>query len=246
MIDQAEEEGNPPNQADHIEEEEEEPEWDNLRDGSISRRTAWRRPSPRWVYPFIIGVSVALGAGMAPRSELYINLACLAHSPQAPSSSEPGSAVQAMPPFHAQVVPRGFSSEIHDTGSWEEDNTVSVNTTIPSTSPSKPQNDDDLSAADKWVVKLQRDIYVYRLHHSHPAADRAPTSSPSRPLPSGPLPHLSTPGDTPIEAPQDNPAPSSPSVTDKTQKSPYHQIDPTLCKRDPEVQAAAARLTMSE
>ena len=61
-------------------------EWDNMRDGSISRRPAWRRPSPKWIYPFIVGATLTMGMGMAPRQELYISLACLTHPPQQPSS----------------------------------------------------------------------------------------------------------------------------------------------------------------
>ena len=56
------------------------------RDGSISRRPAWRRPSTRWIYPFAIGATLAMGMGSAPRSEIYINLACLAHPPAQPST----------------------------------------------------------------------------------------------------------------------------------------------------------------
>jgi hypothetical protein len=68
---------------DHDDDEEEfdDREWMVARDGSISRRPAWRRPNLKWLYPFAIGATLAMGLGGAPKSEIYINLACLAHPP---------------------------------------------------------------------------------------------------------------------------------------------------------------------
>lgn len=196
-------------------EEEEEvvhPEWDNLRDGSIPRRPAWRRPRPLWCYPFIIGAAVTMGMGMAPRSELFINLACLAHPPAQPSS-----------------LMFLFG---HDN--------VTINTTLPTSPDNTPW-----SPADEWFKHLQREIYDYKLHHQA-STKRPPSNTTTTVI----LPQPTTPAEptrpnepvTPQPLPSDGPTPPR----DGTIYPPYHEIDPRLCKRDPGVQAAAARLTMSE
>ncbi len=211
---------------------ENEENWDNARDGSIARRPAWRRPSPKWIYPFIIGSTLSMGMGMAPRSELYISLACLAHPPQQPSSYD--------------MVLTAITPDI-----WRGTPGLSVGgDSTDATIPMDPQPHLPRSAADEWFIKLQHDIYEYKLSHhliKNSTSIPSPPPSTSTAMPSAPLPHPTTPSDegtTPIETPpSDEPKPD----TGKgTEAPPYHQIDPSLCKKDPKVQAAAARLTMSE
>jgi hypothetical protein len=121
-------------------------------------------------------------------------------------------------------------------GNWTGNEAIRINTTVP-TQP-------DWTPADEWFLRLQRDIYQYKLHHVHSASppSNPPTAVPSQPLPkpTGPaVPGESQPSPTPT--PDD---PSSPSNKPQSQP-PYHEIDPRLCKKDPKVQAAAAKLTMS-
>lgn len=207
-------------------------DWNNARDGSIARRPAWRRPSPKWIYPFIIGSTLSMGMGMAPRSELYISLACLAHPPQQPSSYD--MLVKAITPDRWSTTPGPFLGE------------DSINATLPvSPKPPVPR-----SAADEWFIKIQHDIYEYKLSHhliNQTHSSPAPSPSTSRAIPSAPLPHPTSPSDggkPPVESPPVTGEPE-PDTGREAESPPYNQIDPALCKHDPKVQAAAARLTMS-
>ena len=199
--------------------EEEEPVWDNLRDGSVSRRPVWRRPSPGWIYPVIVGVTLSLGMGIAPKSEIYVNLACLAVAPrQSEGTSLALKSFDTSPPHIIESSP------------WlgETNGDVSINTTVPPTLPAYHP-----SPADEWFRKIQREMYDYELHHGM----RINGSTPRAPRPSMPVP-----GPKPSEPSQpdhEEPAPSSP-----RQGPPYHEIDPRSCKHDPKVQAATAKLFM--
>jgi hypothetical protein len=229
-------------------------DWDNLRDGSIARRPAWRRPSPAWVYPFLVGIAVALGTTAAPRSELYINLACLSHPPHASSSVSQYSAMaQSGKRFAIQE-----QFEVHIAG----DDTITINSTVP-----RFEKDDHMdSPGDAWFRKVQHDIYEYernhRLIHSNPStavsSSRSSGSFTSHALPTNPLPHatMTMPGEeqpTSTEEGSRGPYPTSrpddPSTGEDEDEdegsTPYQEIDPKLCKKDPKVQGAAARLTMS-
>jgi hypothetical protein len=237
--------GDEENEELSLSEEEYPDDWDNMRDGSISRRPAWRRPSPRWVYPFVVGAALAMGMALAPRSELFINLACLSHPPQVPRSepsqlSQVGQAGQAIQALSLSLPSRANQGDTVSPqitpGNWTGNEAIRINTTVP-TQP-------DWTPADEWFLRLQRDIYQYKLHHVHSASppSNPPTAVPSQPLPkpTGPaVPGESQPSPTPT--PDD---PSSPSNKPQSQP-PYHEIDPRLCKKDPKVQAAAAKLTMS-
>jgi hypothetical protein len=109
-----------------------------------------------------------------------------------------------------------------------------------------PSVPEDVSPADRWFYKLQRDIYEYEAKHRRPAKE--PTWS-STLLPT-PTDHSSRPP-RPTETVPAREQPSTPSGGREagepdTAGPPYRQIDPKVCKRDPKVQAAAARLVMSE
>jgi hypothetical protein len=122
----AESSGSERDDSESLGEEEEEPAWDNLRDGSVSRRPVWRRPSPGWIYPILVGVALSLGMGIAPKSEIYVNLACLAVAPrQSEDTSLAWKAFDTSPP------------QIIDSSPWlgEIDGGMSINTTVPPTSP---------------------------------------------------------------------------------------------------------------
>lgn len=210
-------------------EEGEEESWDNLRDGSVSRRPAWRRPSPAWIYPFIVGATLSLGMGVAPKSELYINLACLV---VAPRQSEDTSALRSFDT--APTGPRLPSAPV-----WlgDLDGDMSINSTLPRTLP--PYHP---SPADEWFKKIQREMYDYEINHGlhiNGTSPRPPPASPSPP--SRPKAPKDGDGSEP-DQPEDggNPTPSSPK-----ERPPYHEIDPRTCKHDPKVQAATAKLSMS-
>jgi hypothetical protein len=210
------------------EDEDEDAEWETAREGSIARRAKWRRPRPAWIYPFVIGTTMTLGMTGAPKSELYINLSCLVHPPRQPSSVI--TSVASHPQFHRQP---------HQPWIGSVDSSINASVPLPEApAPHKP-----LSAADKWFLKLQRDIYEYR--HSHEALPLPTTTitessipSATASLPSEPLPHPTTPADDEEDERHDRP--------EKDSKPPFRAIDPTLCKKDPEVQAIAAKLVMSE
>lgn len=219
-------------------EAEEEPAWDNLRDGSISRRPAWRRPSPRWLFPFIIGVSLSLGTTVAPKSELYINLACLSHPPQQPRSD-----------FASRELDFYVDNRKYD---HSNDGDLSINTTIPSPGNLPVYHP---TPGDQWFKKIQREIYDYEMQHRlhlnstgpSTTARPVPTAHPSTPLP---RPHdPSSPDPSPSPNPDGrptSPGEEEPPQSDPQSRPPYHEIDPRLCKRDPKVQAATARMTMSK
>lgn len=128
--------------------------WDNMRDGSISRRPAWQRPSPRWVVPFILGATVSMGMTLAPRAELYTDLACLVHPPRMPDSAV-AIEVQAAANISTPAVPF-----------------------IPGVGPLPV---DPVSPGDKWFTDAQRDIYKY-LHPELPD-ETEPIPLPSDPSP---------------------------------------------------------------
>ncbi|BEJ15357.1 hypothetical protein CspHIS471_0411240 [Cutaneotrichosporon sp. HIS471] len=123
--------------------------WDNVRDGSISRRPAWRRPSPRWVLPFVLGITLSIGMTIPVRAELYLDLACLVHPPSAPASTYPvtnsllsvSSAAGATP-----LWPIDISAHAH--GNWS---VASVPEPVPGS----------LTPAERWFQWAQRDIFSY-------------------------------------------------------------------------------------
>jgi hypothetical protein len=215
--------GSERDETESLEEEEEEPAWDNLRDGSVSRRPAWRRPSPAWIYPVIIGATLSLGMGIAPKSEIYINLACLAVQPR---QSEDASLALWSP----DSIP---TSQYTDSPVWlgGPGGGLTINNTVPPTLPVY-----HASPADEWFRKIQREMYDYELNHG--LHINGSTSRPP-PSPSSPVPRPKNPDGHSSEPGGEDPTPSSP-----RQRPPYHEIDPRSCKHDPKVQAATAKLSM--
>lgn len=214
---------------DEEDDEDEDAEWETAREGSIARRAKWRRPSPAWIYPFMVGATMTVGMTGAPKSELYINLACLVHPPRQPSSV-----------ITSFVPPSQIHQQSYQPWIGSADSTVNASLPLPEPPvPSKP-----LSAADKWFLKLQKDIYDYRHSHDHEAlpsptdtATRSSIPSATASLPSEPLPRPTAPSDDGEQEHHETP--------DSDRKPPFHAIDPSLCKKDPQVQAVAAKLVMS-
>ncbi|KAK8853429.1 hypothetical protein IAR55_004135 [Kwoniella newhampshirensis] len=243
-------------------------DWDTIREGSIARRPRWRRPSPAWVYPFFIGAALSLGMVAPPRQELYINLACLAHPPSRDSHEVMRDDDKFKSLTMMGIESRGW---YHSTGfpmppKRESDNVVhmpmpggSIPSNMPISTPRPP-----LSPADKWFLRLQHDIHEYETSHnktkvpSRPQASQSPLPTRTAgPAPTEPLPRPTTPypgsPHPPIEAPVDSvphdDTGESPADPDGNGPygggdSPYREIDPRMCKKDPKVQAAAAKLTM--
>ena len=209
-------------------------EWDNMRDGSISRRSAWRRPSPNWIYPIVAGMALAMGMAMAPRSELYISLACLSHPPQQHSAHE------------IMLLSSAPDIWTHHAGIWRsDDHSLSLNASLPV----KPlPRQISRSPADAWFIKAQHDFYEFQMPHLlTKTSPSSPAHTTSRETPSAPLPHPTVPNDGSWNPNDSAPVSEKPMPDTGRQANapPYHQIDPSLCKKDPQVQAAAARLTMS-
>lgn len=211
----------------------EDSDWDNVREGSINGRPNWLKPRPSWIYPFLIGTVLSVGMGIAPQSELVINLVCLAHPPQQHSSTTSEMYVKtSVPDVEAQ-------DGVHWNGLSHVDS--SINATLPDVLPVIP--DQPLSAADKWFLKLQREIYEYR--HAHPDASSAPRTTILPSVPADPTGTRSDPTESrprPTGVPGDNHSPAPPS--NGSGNSPFEAINPKICKKDPGVQAAAAKLIM--
>ncbi|WWD19857.1 hypothetical protein CI109_104324 [Kwoniella shandongensis] len=244
-----------------------EQDWDTVREGSIARRPRWRRPSPLWIYPFLIVFAMAVGSEAAPKAELMIHLACLAHPPSRDSHEVIGSSLTPMPmSMNGDIKPRGLYAQkeydSHPSNPYFHGNSivsVPIRGGLPGhidTNITKPQPP-PLSPSDKWFLRLQHDIYEYRLAHNHtinnPSNPPSPTRSnhPAGPAPTEPLPKPNTPfpGEPhPIEAPEekgnDDASGEDGSGSTGSGNSPYKEIDPQLCKRDPRVQAASAKLSM--
>ncbi|WRT70007.1 uncharacterized protein IL334_007000 [Kwoniella shivajii] len=240
--------------------------WDTIREGSIARRPKWRRPSPKWLYPFVIGVPLCLGMSMAPKAELYINLACLAHPPSA--SQDSTSHTHSHP--HSQDLVTSSLQTYHNymisslrTG-YNAGRPISADSGIGT---NLPIGDDyKLTPSDKWFLKVQHDIYEYHLHHdlaktnttkpvpsgNKPISPGTGTGTISRPEPTSPLPRPDRPipskdeGESPLpsEEDDDDDENNHESQDDDKGHRPYREIDPRLCKRDVKVQGAAAKLTM--
>jgi hypothetical protein len=247
-------------------------EWNSARaeaDAAGAKRPAWRRASPKWVYPYIVGATLAMGMGMAPKSELFVDLACLAHPPEAPRSLrlaqaagyEYGYGYGNVPQRGGAASASNFSltlggdySHSHEFASLGRDVWTQ-----------------EISPADKWFLKLQKDIYDYERQHrvSVPRHELPTTTSGGASGPAGlPSRTKAVPGSTPtgpLPRP-DEPDPSSggggggggddestggdgdggddDGSDPSSSGPPFRQIDPALCKKSPVVQAAAAKLTM--
>ncbi|OCF34273.1 hypothetical protein I316_04226 [Kwoniella heveanensis BCC8398] len=243
-------------QAEEAEEGGSAPE-DIEREGSIARRPRWRRPSPGWVYPFIIGIPLCLGMAAAPKQELFINLACLAHPPSSTSQSQSTNGLHS----------NGRSEEIYDRSlsTWDavlpvltppgidSDSAIGVITPPLDNTTSLPPV---LTPADRWFLRLQHDMYEYELHHHKSSSGHIgeTTTLPPKANPTSPLPRPDRPlpgeggADRSGQEDDDDEDPTVPEGGDRNPEKgrrPYKEIDPRLCKKDVKVQAAAAKLTMT-
>lgn len=155
--------------------------WDNVRDGSISRRPAWRRPSPRWVLPFVLGVTLSLGMTLAVRAELYLDLACLVHPPRTPASVYPTSLVADYSALDA--TPLWPTDDIaHAHGNFS----LAQITADPGFTPAA------LTPAERWFQWAQRDILSYLEGRDNGGDGSIPLPSdpePGKPRPS-PFPEI--------------------------------------------------------
>ena len=225
-----------------------EADWNAAREGSISRRPAWRRPSPKWIYPFIVGAVLALGNAAPPRSELYVNLACLAHPPEAPASASWADGYRAGASGRVRWAAEGQGA----IGT----SAVYANTSEPALPPHTPR-----SAADEWFIRLQKEIYEYNRAHQHtpsgpttgPVTSRSVTRGTGTtstthigPAPTGPIPHPDDPTQPGREGDGKDDGSDRNDDDPATRGPPYREIDPALCKKSPTVQAAAAKLTMGQ
>ncbi|RXK40819.1 hypothetical protein M231_01878 [Tremella mesenterica] len=256
-------------------EETEEDEWAAARDGSILRRKPWRRPKPTWILPFLVGAALSVGMGIAPRSEIFIDLACLAHPPQQAqqpvsnvffslnSPLEP-SAHENLPSFHMthDVIIPGYlrifettsdvSQKIRsETSSLERPVNAedSDSTSFLRNGSNQTDESDNLSPADKWFLKIQHDMWEYHLHHPSPQPEisvpkTTKTVKPIRPTEPLPYPGPSPSGQPPEQSSGEKEREGTGDTGRRNQGPPYRAIDPKLCKADPKVQAAAAKLTM--
>lgn len=113
--------------------------------------------------PFVLGVTVSVGMTIAPRAELYTDLACLAHPPRVPDTASPAV-------FTELAVNGG---DVH------------INTTdpvvLPPGGPLPIPDQPVMSPGDKWFERAQKDIYKYL----HPTL---PDETEPFPLPSDPSP----------------------------------------------------------
>lgn len=201
--------------------------------------------------------------GMAPKQELMINLACLAHPPRTATVS-PQS--EFLPEDYGvrhmvQDIWRGSPSQDHlksssaqgedmylfvgSDFSAETDMTISV----------------PLSPADKWMLDVQRRMAADRKRWNIGKGNQTRDG-----LPHGPVGGLPVGGDIedgPGGGGLPNGKDGSGTVPGQREPSPHSrpdigregsrdeeprpgEIDPRLCKKDPRVQAAAAKLMMSE
>ncbi|OCF61558.1 hypothetical protein L486_01210 [Kwoniella mangroviensis CBS 10435] len=225
----------------------------------------WRKPSPRWLYPFILGVPLCIGMSIAPKAELFVNLACLAHPPSATKDSTGGHHLRAIEEVHInQAYNLGIHNYVHTPLTKGDQDQTLVPLPVDRQIQPQPQpsgnisigDDYVLSPADKWFLKLQHDIYQYHLHHpSNNSSKNSPVPSgrpiivnPPGPEPSEPLPKPDEPLPSDRDDDKDHqgqsPVPSDDKDGGKQDHRQYEEIDPRLCKKDPKVQAAAAKLTM--
>ncbi|OXG79438.1 hypothetical protein C349_04385 [Cryptococcus neoformans var. grubii Br795] len=230
--------------------------WENAREGSIARRPKWRRPSSKWVYPVIMGMAVSLGMGSPPRSELYVNLACMAHPPAA--RQEVVVSAQTFIERHERILrseelewvsARDLEVEMHNGVEVafipvdQYHGQRIIDPAIVGTLASNITRRTNLSPADQWFIRLQHEIYEYRRNHPH--TRRNTESGSAGPLPGPDQPIGDGSGQTPGDGKGEDKGEDHSDKGERTKGGPFREIDPQLCKKDPKVQAAAAKLTMT-
>ncbi|KIR98789.1 hypothetical protein L804_03403 [Cryptococcus deuterogattii 2001/935-1] len=230
--------------------------WEAAREGSISRRPKWRRPSPKWVYPVIMGMALSLGMGSPPRSELYVNLACMAHPPTARQKTVM-SALTIIEEHDRTLRSKEsewVSTHDGDVGMHNNRGVVFIpvdpypeqgiiDSNIVDTPHTNTTRRTDLSPADKWFIHLQHEIYEYRHKHSpHAGWSTEPGKGPAE---SGPDQSVGNGSDWNTgDGKGEDKGEDHSNGEERRTGGPFREIDPQLCKRDAKVQAAAAKLTM--
>ncbi|KIR27801.1 hypothetical protein I307_04705 [Cryptococcus deuterogattii 99/473] len=230
--------------------------WEAAREGSISRRPKWRRPSPKWVYPVIMGMALSLGMGSPPRSELYVNLACMAHPPTARQKTVM-SALTIIEEHDRTLRSKEsewVSTHDGDVGMHNNRGVVFIpvdpypeqgiiDSNIVDTPHTNTTRRTDLSPADKWFIHLQHEIYEYRHKHSpHAGWSTEPGKGPAE---SGPDQSVGNGSDWNTgDGKCEDKGEDHSNGEERRTGGPFREIDPQLCKRDAKVQAAAAKLTM--
>jgi hypothetical protein len=210
--------------------------------------------------------ALCLGMGSAPKQELMINLACLTHPPQTQTTSHHliedvdmsmMHMVRAM--WNAPSVPRYHLNAIYTEKTDARDSfavddlvNLALNQIEPPVLPS-------LTPADKWMIELQKRIAEDRVRQEE--ARRRPVQGGRDPrpqdgdgLPGGEVPHRPVGGgrqdgeDRSGDGRDDDGhhKSSDGAPTGGPRDAPRPLIDPRLCKKSPNTQAAAATLTMSE
>ncbi len=195
------------------------------------------------LYPILIPLALSMGMTMAPKQELFINLACLAHPPQTQYQSlttfDMAKAV-----LNAPVHGHDHTEALHQAPSVADTTLLqSIAENGNGTFTTQPHGSiQGLTPADKWMLDMQRRI----------AADKRRKEMASH---NGTQPSLPAPiGSPPTRVPPTNPSsPDDPSVPDESDDdAPIYdddgprpgEIDPRICKKDAKVQAAAAKLQM--
>lgn len=192
--------------------------------------------------------------GIAPKQELMINLACLAHPPRTSSAMTNSSPISAEYGIHHMVqdIWRGPARTSTLVATVQHEKTTTPHYTA-------ADLDIDLyvplSPADKWMLDVQRRMAADRKRRDPiTGGNHTEIELPHGPV--GGLPAGSDGADIPADKnptskPDDGPG-SSHSRPDigregsRDEEARPGEIDPRLCKKDPRVQAAAAKLMMSE
>lgn len=204
-----------------------------------------------------MGMAVSLGMGSPPRSELYVNLACMAHPPAA--RQEVVVSAQTFIERHERILrseelewvsARDLEVEMHNGVEVafipvdQYHGQRIIDPAIVGTLASNITRRTNLSPADKWFIRLQHEIYEYRRNHPH--TGRNTESGSVGPLPGPDQPIGDGSGQTPGDGKGEDKGEDHSDKGERTKGGPFREIDPQLCKKDPKVQAAAAKLTMSE
>lgn len=202
--------------------------------------------------------------GSAPKQELMINLACLSHPPQTQSAGRHVVEEADMSMMHmvrslwnAPSVSRQHLDAIYAEQAGHNDVQNYINLALNQT---EPPILPPLTPADKWMIELQKRIAEDRARQE--AARRRPIRGGRDPrpqdgdgLPDGEVPHRPVGGGRPGGGDESGDGRDDDSGSHKapgdehtggSEDPPRPPIDPRLCKKSPNTQAAAATLTMSE
>ncbi|WVO17128.1 hypothetical protein L204_104818 [Cryptococcus depauperatus] len=214
-------------------------------EGFVADHPSWRQPSPGWMYLFVVGVALSLGLTAPPKSELFVNLACLAHPPD---QSE-NAAIKQM--YVSQDVGDYMQTSIAK--GWQSNSrylkSISASTEQAIASCNPVTQNKPCSFAEEWITRIQRNGDQPRLsrpeyHINLKMESGDKKNAPQKFQPIGPSPRPRSFWDSGSEDTNfvTDEAALSGAVQDISWSS--RAINPQLCKRDPKVLAAAARLTM--